>query len=170
MQSYQLPDYELNRKENEMKEYNFFHDSGHGWLEVEFSELIELGIHQEITEFSYISGSKVYLEEDCDAGTFFVAIEEQKGVSAEIDIKFKMHDVDDSWVTINPRQMRSYDPNVEHQCSVCDGPIDVQNNGWAHGHNAQPLADGQCCSSCNGLVIMARMRQAQEYAEEAVSG
>ena len=101
-----------------MKEYNFFHDSGHGWLEVEFSELIELGIHQKITAFSYISGSKVYLEEDYDAGTFFVAIEKQKGVAAEIDIKFKMHDVDDSWVTINPRQMRSYNPIVTGKPSI----------------------------------------------------
>lgn len=140
-----------------MKEYNFFHDSGHGWLEVEFSELIELGIHQKITAFSYISGSKVYLEEDGDAGTFFVAMEEQKGVAAEIDIKFKMRDVDDPEEIKNPRQMRSYDPNVEHQCSICDGPIDVQSNGWAHGHNAQPLADGQCCSSCNTVVIQQRL-------------
>ena len=140
-----------------MKEYNFFHDSDHGWLEVEFSELFELGIHQEISGHSYVSGSKVYLEEDCDACVFFVAIEEQKGIAAEIDIKFKMHDVDDPQETKNPRQMRSYDPNVEYQCSVCDGPIDVQSNGWAHGHNAQPLADGQCCSSCNMIVIQQRL-------------
>ena len=52
---------------------------------------------------------------------------------------------------------------------VASGCFDVQANGWAGGHNAQPLADGQCCSNCNGLVIIARMRQAREYAEEAVS-
>jgi hypothetical protein len=140
-----------------MKEYNFFYDSSHGWLEVEFSELIELGIHQEISRGSYVSGSKVYLEEDSDACTFFVAIQEQKDVAAEIDIKFKMRDVNDPEEIKNPRQMRSYDPNVEHQCSICDGPIDVQSNGWAHGHNAQPLADGQCCSSCNMIVIQQRL-------------
>jgi len=140
-----------------MKEYNFFHDSCEGWLEVEFSELIELGIHQEITASSYISGSKVYLGEQYDACTFFVAIEKQKGVAAEIDIKFKMRDVNDPEEVKNPRQMRSYDPSVEHQCSMCDGPIDVQSNGWAHGHNAQPLADGQCCSSCNMIVIQQRL-------------
>jgi len=140
-----------------MKEYKFFHDSCQGWLEVEFSELIELGIHQKITASSYISGSKVYLEEQYDACTFFVAIEEQKGVAAEIDIEFKMHDVDGFKQVKNPRQMKSYDPNVEYQCCVCDGPIDVQANGWAHGHNAQPLADGQCCSSCNMIVIQQRL-------------
>jgi len=57
-----------------------------------------------------------------------------------------------------------------YECVLCGDEIDAQPNGWTGGHNAQPLADGQCCSSCNGLVIMARMRQAQEYAEEAVSG
>ena len=124
---------------------------------MEFSELIELGIHQKITASSYISGSKVYLEEEYDACTFFVAIEEQKDVAAEIDIEFKMHDVDGFKQVKNPRQMRSYDPNVEYQCCVCDGPIDVQSNGWAHGHNAQPLADGQCCSSCNMIVIQQRL-------------
>ena len=140
-----------------MKEYNFFYDSGHGWLEVEFSELLELGIHQEISGHSYVSGSKVYLEEDCDQSAFFVALDEQKNIAAEIDIEFKMHDVDGFKQVKNPRQMRSYDPNVEYQCCVCDGPIDVQSNGWAHGHNAQPLADGQCCSSCNIVVIQQRL-------------
>ena len=55
------------------------------------------------------------------------------------------------------------------ECVLCGDEIDVQANGWAHGHNAQPLADGQCCSSCNGLVIIARIRQMREYAEESVS-
>lgn len=137
-----------------MKEYKFFHDPGHGWLEVEFSELLELGIHQEISGYSYVSGSKVYLEEDCDQSAFFVALDEQKGIAAEVDIKFEMNGVHKG---VNPRQMRSYDPNVEYQCCVCDGPIDVQSNGWAHGHNAQPLADGQCCSSCNMIVIQQRL-------------
>ena len=56
-----------------------------------------------------------------------------------------------------------------NECVLCGDEIEVQANGWAGGHNAQPLADGQCCGSCNGLVIIARMRQAREYAEEAVS-
>ena len=56
-----------------------------------------------------------------------------------------------------------------NECVLCGDEIEVQANGWSHGHNAQPLADGQCCGSCNMLVIIARMRQAREYAEEAVS-
>ena len=67
---------------------------------------------------------------------------------------------------IRKEKVMSQDIN---ECVLCGDEIDVQANGWAHGHNAQPLADGQCCSSCNTLVIIARMRQAREYAEEAVS-
>ena len=137
-----------------MKEYKFFHDSDYGWLEVEFSELLELGIHQEISKHSYVSGSKVYLSEDFDAVTFFTALEEQKGIAAEVDIKFDMNGIHKG---VDPRQMTEYDYNVEYQCCVCDGPIDVQSNGWAHGHNAQPIADGQCCSSCNMIVIQQRL-------------
>ena len=47
------------------------------------------------------------------------------------------------------------------ECVLCGDEIEVQENGWEGGHNAQPLADGQCCSSCNGLVILARIEQAQ---------
>ena len=52
--------------------YRFISDPGHGWLEVPLSELVELGIAQEISSFSYQSkdGNLVYLEEDCDLGRF----------------------------------------------------------------------------------------------------
>jgi hypothetical protein len=50
-------------------------------------------------------------------------------------------------------------PSIE--CVLCGNEIDVQENGWAGGHNAQPLADGQCCSNCNGLVVLARIDRAQ---------
>ena len=43
-------------------------------------------------------------------------------------------------------------------CVICHEPIDAQPNGWAYGHNAQPIAEGQCCTDCNiELVIPARM-------------
>ena len=29
------------------------------------------------------------------------------------------------------------------ECVLCGVEIEVQANGWAGGHNAQPLADGQ---------------------------
>ena len=39
-------------------------------------------------------------------------------------------------------------------CVICGDPIDVQLNGWTGGHNAQPVADGQCCSDCNTTYVL----------------
>ena len=52
------------------KIYPFHVDPGHGWLEVEYSDLVELGIQDEISECSYRRGNTCYLEEDCDAYLF----------------------------------------------------------------------------------------------------
>ena len=59
---------------------NFYFDSGHGWLEVTYEELIDLGITKRITNWSYRDGEKVYLEEDIDAGTYIDAVKEQRGL------------------------------------------------------------------------------------------
>jgi hypothetical protein len=53
--------------------FTFHTDSGHGWLQVPRRLLVELGILGEITDFSYQDGDSVFLEEDCDAGTFMDA-------------------------------------------------------------------------------------------------
>ena len=52
---------------------NFYSDPSHGWLEVKRSDLIALGIEDDISGFSYQKGSKVYLEEDCDMSRFIDA-------------------------------------------------------------------------------------------------
>tara|TARA_R110000868_G_scaffold117260_11_gene311674 strand:- start:764 stop:1363 length:600 start_codon:yes stop_codon:yes gene_type:complete len=57
---------------------NFYFDSGHGWLEVTYEELIDLGITKRITNWSYRDGEKVYLEEDIDTGTYIDAVKEQR--------------------------------------------------------------------------------------------
>jgi hypothetical protein len=46
--------------------YTFYEDPGHGWLEVQTVELVELGIVGDITPYSYLKGTLAYLEEDCD--------------------------------------------------------------------------------------------------------
>lgn len=58
----------------------FYFDSGHGWLEVTYEELIDLGITKRITNWSYRDDKKVYLEEDIDAGTYLDAVKEQRGL------------------------------------------------------------------------------------------
>lgn len=52
------------------KKYKFFSDPGHGWMEVDRSELKQLGIENQISDYSYQKDDKVYLEEDCDAPLF----------------------------------------------------------------------------------------------------
>ena len=46
-------------------------------------------------------------------------------------------------------------------CVLCGMEVHehVQPSGtvWGNGHNAQPLAEGRCCDSCNRLVIAARL-------------
>ena len=58
------------------KTYIFHSDPGHGWLAVKKSELTELGIYGQISQYSYMKGDTVYLEEDCDAYTFVKRFEQ----------------------------------------------------------------------------------------------
>ena len=44
-------------------------------------------------------------------------------------------------------------------CVICLGEIEVQSNGWAGGHNAMPVAEGQCCDDCHGQVMAERFRR-----------
>ena len=55
------------------KTYVWAMDSGHAWLAVKAGELVSLGIQDKISSYSYVKGSTVYLEEDCDAGLFINA-------------------------------------------------------------------------------------------------
>ena len=58
-----------------MTTYTFHNDPGHGWLEVGRDELTMLHIDDQISSYSYQTGNKVYLEEDCDASVFINALE-----------------------------------------------------------------------------------------------
>jgi len=42
------------------------------------------------------------------------------------------------------------------ECVLCGMPVKPQANGWAGGHNAQPIKEGQCCDECHPLVITKR--------------
>lgn len=61
----------------------FFNDPGHGWLRVKTVNLIDLGIADKISAYSYQSGQYAYLEEDCDASVFMNAAKAQ-GVEVEL--------------------------------------------------------------------------------------
>ena len=39
-------------------------------------------------------------------------------------------------------------------CIICELPIDADPDGWDGGHNAEPIATGQCCGKCNDTVVI----------------
>lgn len=59
--------------------YKFYQDSGHGWLAVSKKELKDLGLNKLISQYSYMRGNSVYLEEDLDMSLFFKAFKERYG-------------------------------------------------------------------------------------------
>jgi hypothetical protein len=63
-----------------MKTYIWAVDAGHEWLAVKKNELIELGIADKISAYSYEKGATAYLEGDCDAALFFDAYRQKHGV------------------------------------------------------------------------------------------
>jgi hypothetical protein len=52
-----------------------FHDPGHSWLQVPQQLLIESGVLDAISPYSYYRQGYAYLEEDCDLWTFYRAAE-----------------------------------------------------------------------------------------------
>lgn len=84
---------------------NMYNDPGHGWLRVPRSLLIELGIRDKITSYSYmrLKGDYVYLEEDQDLSTFINAMKE-----AGKTVEYK-----DSH-TNNQSKIRNYDTYINY--------------------------------------------------------
>lgn len=50
--------------------FKFYSDPSHGWVAVKRRHLVDLGLINTISVFSYQRGATVYLEEDCDARLF----------------------------------------------------------------------------------------------------
>jgi hypothetical protein len=60
----------------------FYSDPGHGWGAVKRRVLVDLGIADQITPYSYQKGDTVYLEEDCDLPKLTMALS-AKGIWIE---------------------------------------------------------------------------------------
>ena len=93
----------------------FYSDPGHGWLEVDRDLLVNLGIDEEITPYSYQRGEKVYLEEDCDFSTFAQAM---KASGREFKVMTINEPRGDSWV----RRLPSYEPDMVSDEARSYGP------------------------------------------------
>jgi hypothetical protein len=49
--------------------YQFYSDPGHGWMAVSFKNFFAVGAKlEDVSNFSYVRGKTLYLEEDGDAG------------------------------------------------------------------------------------------------------
>ena len=68
----------------EKRNLTFTSDPGHGWLSVSLKDIIALDIKDKISSCSYMTLTRAYLEEDCDASVFMNAAKEKKW---ELNIK-----------------------------------------------------------------------------------
>ena len=69
---------------SELATYTFHTDPGHGWLQIEVSDLAEVGLSVGVfSKYSYyrkhMNGTTLYLEEDCDAGRYLAAFKATHG-------------------------------------------------------------------------------------------
>jgi hypothetical protein len=75
-----------------------YSDSGHAWGKVKRQVLINLGLADKVSTYSYQYKDNVYLEEDCDLSLLFETL-----ISLDTKIKFvEKH-------TNNRSRIRSYD-------------------------------------------------------------
>ena len=65
---------------------------------------------------------------------------------------------------LNDPEYSEFDPDQEIlECVICNGQIEHKRSPdgkvyWTLGNNAEPVAEGECCDSCNmNVVIPARL-------------
>lgn len=90
--------------------YNFYHDAGHGWLEVPYQDMMNVGVTlEDVSPYSYATvinyKPTVYLEEDMDVAVFMLAAKR-----AGKEVTFRHVDVDGDSV------IRSYPSNSKGRC------------------------------------------------------
>lgn len=109
---------EINRETSYLcRSYKFHFDAGHGWLEVDKTDLDLLGIADKISSCSYAKGNTVYLEEDCDL-TLFAKTLEAKFPKFKLDHNIIDVDNGDSSVI---RNLPSYDGKTEFVFTTRNG-------------------------------------------------
>ena len=75
-----------------------YEDPGHGWARFPLSRLVDLGIADQITPYSYVRGRYAYLEQDCDLATLVKAL-----YNRGYEVKYKTHHTD------HTSKIRGYD-------------------------------------------------------------
>lgn len=54
-----------------------FADPGHAWARFPKAKLVQLGIADKISTYSYMNGANAFLEEDCDLSVLVVALRDR---------------------------------------------------------------------------------------------
>ena len=54
-----------------------FADPGHAWARIPKAKLVQLGIADKISPYSYMNGANAFLEEDCDLSVLVRALIER---------------------------------------------------------------------------------------------
>ena len=58
---------------------------------------------------------------------------------------------------------------TEKVCSICNGEIVPDSNGWDGGHNAYPITTGRCCELCNRDFVFPRRLRDAGFSHEAIA-
>jgi hypothetical protein len=61
--------------------------------------------------------------------------------------------------------------DIKMKCCICNDEIDIQYTvdgkvAWDQGHNALPVRDGRCCSTCNFTIVLAARLQEHNNAHK----
>jgi hypothetical protein len=67
--------------------FKHFSDAGHGWVAVPMALILELGIQAQISNYSFVNKTTVYLEEDGDTLAFMNAYRAKFGAQPVIDFR-----------------------------------------------------------------------------------
>lgn len=94
-----------------------YSDAGHAWAKVRRDVLVNLGIADKITRYSYQRGDYTYLEEDCDLTTLCMALTER-----DTRVKFvEKHSNKDSKIRSYERYEYGFDSNERSENMAVSG-------------------------------------------------
>ena len=95
-----------------------YSDVGHAWGKVKREVLVNLGIADKITRYSYQRGDYAYLEEDCDLTTLCMALNER-----DTRVKFVEKPSSNQYSKIRsyPRYEHGFDSNERSENMAVSG-------------------------------------------------
>ncbi len=115
--------------------FNYYDDGAHGWLRVEHSFILALSIENDVSDYSYMDTSYVYLEEDQDASTFIKAALNindfsSLGYNEQLKLNYWREQVNHiqqnsrSFIRDLPRYDSSQLNPIKSPCKLNDTPLD----------------------------------------------